>query len=197
MSECAAAGGVERRSDDANRYGGAAAPVKPNGARTGDRVNGSQRPNDANQRALHALTGAGAIIFPCNPKTKAPRGLPNQKAIGNPPDYWVSDAIRDASRMPRGEEIPGMVPGTIKAIVFDGDTDTPDDRQSALALLAEHLGEPWLVVATSKLHRFHAWYRTKGTPLAYKQPAWRSGRPAAHEATCACIATRPRCRHAT
>lgn len=175
MSEGAAAGGVERRSDGANRYGDGAAPVKPNGARTGDRVNGPQRPNDANQRALHALTSAGAIIFPCNPKTKAARGLPTQKALGNPPGYWVSDAIRAACRMPRGEEIPGIVPGRIKAIVFDGDTDTPDDRQSALALLAEHLGDPWLVVATSKRHRFHAWYRIDGTPLAYKQPAWRYG----------------------
>ena len=156
-------------------HGDDAAPGRSNCARTGDRVNGTQRPHDANQRALHALSGAGAIIVPCNPKTKAPRGLPHRKALGSPPDYWVSDAIRDACRLPRGEEIPGVVPGTIEAIVFDGDTDTPAARQAALALLAEHLGEPWLVVATSKRHRFHAWYRIKGAAIAYEQPAWRYG----------------------
>ena len=160
MSEGATAGGVERRSDGADRYGDGTASVKPNGA---------------NQRALHALTDAGAIIFPCDPKTKAARGLPNRMAIGDPSDYWISAGIRAACRMPHGEEIPGMVPGTISAIVFDGDTDTPDDRQSALALLAEHLGDPWLVVATSKRHRFHAWYRIRDAPFEYKQPSWRHG----------------------
>lgn len=126
--------------------------------------------------AVARLRDAGGILFACDAKTKRPLSTPKDAK-------WDSRELREAVRNQDPGELPGIVPGTLGGgfIVFDGDTDTDEDRAAALAALRTDLGEPWLLLSTSKPNRFHAWYAVRVVEggndhaTAIGQPYWRYG----------------------